>query len=117
QWLRSKSRCANEKGTQRALFSFEVSDDALRERHWQDAMSRISFDPAEATIDAIGNEPALPEVRLVPDWLRQRRLGDELRRPGCRLCETLTQPVRHQTHVSERWLVADGIYRCFCRVK
>jgi 8-oxo-dGTP pyrophosphatase MutT (NUDIX family) len=35
-------------------------------------MSRISFDPAEAKIDAIGNEPALADVRLMPDWLRQR---------------------------------------------
>jgi len=30
------------------------------------------FDPVTADIDAIANEPALPESRLVPDWLRQR---------------------------------------------
>jgi len=30
------------------------------------------FDPAQADIDAVASEPALPESRLVPDWLRHR---------------------------------------------
>ena len=30
------------------------------------------FDPVQADIDAVANEPALPEVRLAPDWLRGR---------------------------------------------
>ncbi len=38
----------------------------------QDANSRMIFDPAHATIDAVANEPALHQSRLAPDWLRQR---------------------------------------------
>ena len=30
------------------------------------------FDPAQAAIEAVANEPALPESRLAPDWLRNR---------------------------------------------
>lgn len=35
-------------------------------------MSKIAFDPLQAQIDALANEPAVPAARLSPDWLRRR---------------------------------------------
>ncbi len=35
-------------------------------------MSKALFDPAEASLDALAGEPALPPSRLAPDWLRER---------------------------------------------
>ena len=35
-------------------------------------MSKIVFDPTQAQIDALANEPAIPAARMSPDWLRQR---------------------------------------------
>jgi 8-oxo-dGTP pyrophosphatase MutT (NUDIX family) len=35
-------------------------------------MSNVLFDPAEASLDALAGEPALPASRLAPDWLRER---------------------------------------------
>ncbi len=35
-------------------------------------MSKIIFDPKQAQIDALANEPAVPLTRLAPDWLRRR---------------------------------------------
>ena len=35
-------------------------------------MSKVVFDPAGATLDALADEPALPQSRLAPDWLRAR---------------------------------------------
>lgn len=35
-------------------------------------MSKVVFDPAGATLDALADEPALPPSRLAPDWLRAR---------------------------------------------
>ncbi len=35
-------------------------------------MSKIVFDPTQAQIDALANEPAVPPMRLTPDWLRRR---------------------------------------------
>lgn len=35
-------------------------------------MSKIVFDPTQAQIDALANEPAVPLARLSPDWLRRR---------------------------------------------
>ena len=35
-------------------------------------MTKVVFDPAEASLDALADEPALPASRLSPDWLRER---------------------------------------------
>ncbi len=35
-------------------------------------MSKIVFDPTQAQIDALANEPPVPVARLSPDWLRRR---------------------------------------------
>lgn len=35
-------------------------------------MSKIVFDPKQAQIDALANEPAVPLARLAPGWLRRR---------------------------------------------
>ncbi len=35
-------------------------------------MTKVVFDPAQASLDALADEPALPASRLSPDWLRAR---------------------------------------------
>ncbi len=35
-------------------------------------MSKIVFDPTQAQIEALANEPPVPPTRLSPDWLRRR---------------------------------------------
>ncbi len=35
-------------------------------------MSKIAFDPTQAQIDALANEPPVSPTRLAPDWLRRR---------------------------------------------
>ena len=35
-------------------------------------MSKVVFDPSEASLDALAGEPALPASRLSPAWLRER---------------------------------------------
>ena len=35
-------------------------------------MSKIAFDPTQAQIDALANEPPVSPTRLSPDWLRRR---------------------------------------------
>ena len=35
-------------------------------------MSKLVFDPSEASLDALAGEPALPASRLSPAWLRER---------------------------------------------
>ncbi len=35
-------------------------------------MTKLVFDPAEASLDALADEPGLPASRLAPDWLRTR---------------------------------------------
>lgn len=35
-------------------------------------MTKVVFDPALAELDALAGEPALPDSRLSPDWLRAR---------------------------------------------
>ena len=35
-------------------------------------MSKVVFDPSEASLDALAGEPALPVSRLSPAWLRER---------------------------------------------